>query len=145
VTVQKTDYETRAVDASFKYQGWSLVSELYYRQLSDFIPAVGSLPIPAGLASITDKGLMVQTGYFVIPRTLELYLSTSEIFPQTNLGFRRSSEVLTGANWFWSHTRLQRANLQIINVTRSAASSTFGYYIGGETGWIFAFDVSMMF
>ncbi len=145
VTVQKTDYETRAVDASFKYQGWSLVSELYYRRLSDFRPAVGSLPIPAGLNTITDKGFMVQTGYFVIPRTLELYLSTSEIFPQTDLGFRRSSEVLTGANWFWRRTRLQRANFQVINVTRSAASSSFGYYIGGVTGWIFAFDVSMMF
>ena len=145
VTVQKLDYETRAVDASFKYHGWSLVSELYYRQLLDFRSAVGSLPIPAGLTSITDKGLMVQTGVFPIPRTLELYLSTSEVFPQTSLGFRRSSEVLTGANWFWSHTRLQRANLQVINVTRSATSSVFGYYIGGVTGWIIAADVSMMF
>jgi hypothetical protein len=40
---------------------------------------------------------------------------------------------------------LQRANFQAINVTRSATSSVFGYYIGGLTGWIFAGDVSMMF
>ena len=53
--------------------------------------------------------------------------------------------MLTGVNWFWRHTRLQRANLQVINVTRSATSSTFGYYIGGVTGWIIAADVSMMF
>jgi hypothetical protein len=109
------------------------------------VPAVGSAPIPAGLGSITDKGFMVQSGFFPIPETLELYLSTSQIYPQTELGFRRSYEVLGGVNWFWRHTRLQRANFQAINVTRSATSSVFGYYIGGLTGWIFAGDVSMMF
>ena len=88
---------------------------------------------------------MVQTGFFPIPKTLELYLSTSQVYPQTDRGFRRSSEVLTGVNWFWRHTRLQRVNFQAINVTRSATSSVFGYYIGGLAGWIFAGDVSWMF
>ncbi len=106
---------------------------------------MGSAPLPAGLSSITDKGFMVQTGFFPIPKTLELYLSTSQIYPQTDRGFRRSSEVLTGVNWFWRHTRLQRVNFQAINVTRSATSSVFGYYIGGLAGWIFAGDVSWMF
>jgi len=145
VTVQKADYETQAVDASFKYRGWALDSEFYHRTLGSFVTAVGSLPIPTGLSSISDHGFMVQTGYFFIPRTLEMYLSGSMVFPDTDLGFRRSSEVLAGANWFWTHTRLQRANLQVINVTRSATSSTFGYYTGGLTGWIIAADVSMMF
>jgi hypothetical protein len=68
-----------------------------------------------------------------------------QLYPQTDRGFRRSSEVLTGVNWFWRHTRLQRVNFQAINVTRSTTSSVFGYYIGGLAGWIFAGDVSWMF
>jgi hypothetical protein len=145
VTIQKANYQTRAIDASAKYHGFSIVAEAYYRKLQDFLPAVGSAPLPAGLSSITDKGFMVQTGFFPILKTLELYLSTSQIKPQTDLGFRRSYEVLGGVNWFWRHTRLQRVNFQAINVTRSAPSSVFGYYVGGLTGWIFAGDVSWMF
>lgn len=145
VTIQRLDYETRAADASFKYHGFSLVSEIYYRELTHFTPTTLSLPIPSYLDTVRDKGYMIQGGFFPLPHTLELYASTSHIYPQGSLGFHQSYEGIVGMNWFWTHTRLQRLNVQIIDVYRSAASSTFGYYIGGINGPIFNVDVSMMF
>jgi hypothetical protein len=41
---------------------------------------------------------------------------------------------LAGANYFWFHSRNVRSNVEIINVNRSAASSTFGFYLGGQKG-----------
>ena len=52
VTVQKLDYDVLAVDAGFKYRGFSFQSEYYVRKLSDFL-ATGPVP----LESIVDQGL----------------------------------------------------------------------------------------
>jgi Phosphate-selective porin O and P len=143
VTVQTARFNLIAVDAAIKYKGMFLQAEAYYRVLDDFVATEGSLPIP--LKSIKDKGFYVQGSFYPIPRKLELYAATSQIYPDKSAGYRHSYEYLVGANWYWSGTRYQRMNLQIIDVTRSPVNSTFGYYTGGMTGTTITLDASINF
>lgn len=143
ITVQKANFEVYSVDAGMKYNGIFLQTEAYYRVLNDFRLTDVSLPSP--VQSIRDKGFYVQSGFMVVPRKLELYASTSWVFPDKEAGYSDSHEWILGANWFWSGTRYQRLNFQWINVTDSPTSSTFGYYTGGMDGNTLTIDASMLF
>ena len=142
-TVQNASYQSIATDWAFKYRGIFVQAEAYMRYLSHFTPTITSAPLP--FTSIRDTGFYVQAAFYPLPRTLELYTATSQIFPDSSRGYRHSYEYLMGANWYWSHTRNQRVNFQVIDVTRSPASSTFGYYTGGMTGQTYSMDVSYLF
>ncbi|HEY7158625.1 MAG TPA: hypothetical protein VH575_32070 [Gemmataceae bacterium] len=81
--VDKFDYYAFDAWASFHWRGFSLTNEWWYRRLTGFqtVPAGGNLLIyqdgsganalfPGG--NLTDFGTLVQGGYFVIPKKLEL-------------------------------------------------------------------------
>ena len=59
---------------------------------------------------------------------------TSQIYGDKDAGFDNSSEYIGGANYYITRSRNYRINAQIMNVNRSPASSTFGYYVGGQNG-----------
>ena len=52
------------VDAGFKYLGFSLLSEYYFRIITN--------SDGAALPDLFDRGFYVQAGYFIIPKKLEL-------------------------------------------------------------------------
>jgi hypothetical protein len=140
VTVQNVDYQLLAIDAGLKYRGLFLQTELYRRQLDSFV-ADGALPV----TEIVDTGFYVQAGFYPIPRKLEIYAATSQIFGDDDAGFGDSSEYLIGANWYPFDTRNHRLNLQIIDVNDSPAGSTFGYYTAGQDGTTVSAAFSVFF
>lgn len=144
VTIQTANFELLAVDLGFKYRGFFLQTEAYYRTLNDFrLTSLSTAPLPT--QSIRDKGFYVQTGFFPVPKRLEVYASTSRIYPDGDAGFSDSRDVAVGANWYWSGTRYQRMNLQYIDVKDSPASSTFGYFTGGLDGQVITLEASVLF
>ena len=60
-------------------------------------------------------------------------------------GFSASSEYIGGGNFYPFDTRNHRLNVQIQNVNHSPVSSTFGYYVGGQTGTTFSTAFSVFF
>jgi hypothetical protein len=140
VTVQLADYEMLALDAGLKYRGFFLQAEYYNRWLDDF-DADGPLPV----STIHDTGFYVQVAFFPLPRLLELYAATSQIWGDESAGFGHSYEVLGGGNYYLADTRNIRLNLQLIGVNRSPVSSSFGYYVGGQEGLTVSAAVSLFF
>ena len=140
VTVQEVDYRILSFDAGVKYRGIFVQTEIYTRWLDDFV-ADGPLPV----ASILDRGFYVQGAFFPVPKKLELYGATSQIFGDKDAGFGDSSEYLVGANFYPWNTRNHRLNFQVIDVNRSPVSSTFGYYVGGQTGTTYSAAFSVFF
>ena len=140
VTVQQLDYRILSFDAGLKYRGFFLQTELYSRRL-DGLEADGLLPVQ----HIDDKGFYVQGAFYPIPKRLELYAATSQIFGDSDAGFDDSSEYLLGANVYPFKTRNHRLNVQVIDVNHSPVSSTFGYYAGGMDGTIFSTAFSVFF
>jgi len=140
VTVQQANFRVLAVDAGMKYRGIFLQTEIYHRWLDGF-EADGPLPVNR----IVDKGLYVQGAFYPIPRKLELYGATSQIFGDKDAGFSNANEYLGGANVYLANSRNYRLNFQVIRVKRSPVSSTFGYYVGGQTGPIVTAALSIFF
>jgi hypothetical protein len=140
VTVQQLDYRILSFDAGMKYKGLFLQTEIYHRWLDDFV-ADGPLPV----ASIFDRGFYVQGSYYLLPRKLELYGVTSQIFGDEDAGFEHSDEYGGGVNYYPADTRNHRFNLQVLHVNRSPVSSTFGYYIGGQKGTTVSAAFSVFF
>ena len=129
VTVDRVDYRILSFDAGMKYRGVFLQAEIYNRWLDHFV-ADGPLPVDA----IHDSGFYVQGAFYPVPKKLEAYGATSQIFGDRNAGFRDSSEYLVGVNFYPTNTRNHRLNVQVMSVNRSPVSSAFGYYIGGQHG-----------
>ncbi len=123
-----------------KYHGIFLQAEYFARRLDNF-DADGLLPS----SKIEDTGFYVQGSFYPIPKVLELYAATSQIYGDKSAGFGNSSEYLVGANWYPFQTRNHRLNLQLMDVNKSPVSSTFGYYTGGQDGWTVATAFSVFF
>ena len=88
---------------------------------------------PCRSSSIHDSGFYVQGAFYPMPKKLELYGATSQIFGDTSAGFSTSSEYIGGGNFYPFDTRNHRLNVQVQKVNRSPVGSTFGYYVGGQT------------
>jgi len=129
VSVLEADYSILALDAGMKYRGIFLQPEFYYRRLNSF-KADGLLPVD----EIIDKGFYVQAAFYPVPKKLELYAVTSQIYGDTNAGFGNSSEYILGTNWYPFDSRNYRFNIQLMDINKSPVSSTFGYYTAGQDG-----------
>ena len=140
VTADQVDFRILSIDAGMKFKGIFLQTEIYNRWLEDFI-ADGPLPV----TSIHDRGFYVQAAFFPVPKKLELYGITSQIFGDADAGFGDASEYGAGMNFYPANTRNHRLNLQYINVDASPVSSTFGYYVGGMKGNTFSAAFSVFF
>ena len=140
VTVERVDYRLLSFDAGVKYRGIFLQTEFYTRWLDDFV-ADGVLPV----RSIVDRGFFIQGAFFPVPKKLEAYAVTSQIFGDKDAGFDNSSEYGAGLNLYPADSRNHRLNVQVTRVRRSPVSSTFGYYVGGQDGTTVAAAFSIFF
>jgi hypothetical protein len=140
VTVQNVNYRLFSFDAGVKYKGFFLQTEIYNRWIDNF-KADGPLPV----TEIHDSGYYVQGGFYPVPRTLELYGATSQIFGDESAGFSTSSEYIGGGNYYPFNSRNIRLNAQFQKVNHSPVGSTFGYYTGGHDGTTFSTAFSIFF
>lgn len=137
VTVETLDYGIVAVDAGFKYRGFSFQSEYYVRRLWQF-EATGPLPED----SLLDHGFMVEAMHMVVPRTLGLYLVGGYVFDDFE---RHPWELAGGASLFPFESYVWRLNLHVIRVEKSPASSNFGYYTAGQSGFTISLATDILF
>jgi len=140
VTVNEADVRLLSFDAGMKYRGIFVQTEIYHRTLKGF-EADGPVPVD----QIVDDGFYVQAAFYPIKQKLELYAATSWVFGDKDAGFGDSHEYLGGANLFWFPSRNVRSNVQVIHVDRSPASSTFGFYVGGQKGTTLSVATSFYF
>jgi hypothetical protein len=140
VTVQRARYRNNSMDAGIKYHGIFLQAEYYNRWLDHFVT---DGPVPN--RQITDRGFYIQGAFYPIRKKLEVYGATSWVYGDKNAGFRTSHEFLEGVNYFPFNSRNYRVNGQVIHVDRSPASSSFGFYVGGQKGTTVSVATSIYF
>jgi len=140
VTVDTANFAVLSFDAGVKYRGFFLQTEYYNRWLDNF-KADGRLPV----ANIRDTGFFVQGAFYPVPKKLELYGATSQIYGDKSAGFSNAWEYLGGMNFYPAGSRNHRLNVQVIDVHHSPVSSAFGYYVGGQTGTTVATSFSVFF
>ncbi|HEY9465845.1 MAG TPA: DUF3011 domain-containing protein [Vicinamibacterales bacterium] len=140
VTIDQVDFRILSFDAGVKYHGVFLQTEIYHRWLDNLI-ADGVLPV----SSILDRGYYVQGAFYPLPKKIEVYGATSQIYGDKDAGFGNASEYLAGMNYYPFDTRDIRLNVQVIDVNHSPVSSTFGYYTAGQDGTTVSAAFSVLF
>lgn len=136
VTVEKLHYQLVSAAVGMKYHGLWIQGEGYGRLLDHFL-AIGNMPV----REVRDSGFYVQIADMIVPKRFELYGGTSYIFGQ----FGNSREFLVGTNYYPWNTRNIRLNTQLIEAYHSPVSSTFGFYVGQQTGPIFSIGMTALY
>ncbi|HEX5110993.1 MAG TPA: DUF3011 domain-containing protein [Vicinamibacterales bacterium] len=136
VTVNTVDYNMVSVDAGIKHKGRSLEAEFYWRHLNDFT-GINT----GGLAPMDDYGYQLQSSAMFVPRTLQGYISGSQIFGTHGDPW----EVRAGANWYFMKERGLRLNGEWIYVRESPVGYTAYPMPVGANGPLFHINLEMNF
>ncbi len=134
--IRQATYEMLAANAGFKYQGWSLEAEFYYRRVNDF-DTTGPIPV----SELKDHGFQIQGSTMLIPRTLQGYLGYSRI----NGEYGDPYDVSVGANWFPFKRKEVRLSVQGLYLKDSPVGySSVPFAVGGN-GWAYTTDLILAF
>lgn len=124
------DYSTWAVDGIFKYRGFSLQSEFYFKNV---ILHDKGLPCMNTACTLTAPGRIgnalgwyVQSGYYLIPRKLEVAARYAYWDPDTRAADDLVHQTDVSLNWFLNGTY----DHQIMVTYSNIQMGTGGYAIG---------------
>jgi hypothetical protein len=134
--IRKADYQMTAVNSGFKFRGWSLEAEAYYRILDRF-QTTGPIPID----ELTDYGFQVQGSTMLFPKKLQGYLEYSKIYGD----YGNPWDFTVGLNWFPFERKEFRLNVQGLYLEDSPVGySSVPFTVGGN-GWVFSADAIVAF
>ncbi len=128
-----------AVDASFKYRGWSTTLEYYFRNVSDIRGAA--------VPELFDHGLWFQLGKFVVPRKLELITRWSRVQGDSGtLGVtdQSSEEIAAAMAWYFreNHAKLVVDATYLDGAPINSSSLDIA---PGNRGWLFRSQIQFSF
>jgi hypothetical protein len=143
VTVTDARYRMTTVDGGFKYRGFSLEGEYFWRWLDDF--KFLDTPTPEliqGLPSrLFDHAFQIQGSAMVVPKTLQAYMGFSKIFGQ----FGQPRDFRVGANFFPFKNKVVRWNNEALYLYKSPVGYTSVPYPIGGRGWVFHSSMELAF
>ena len=127
------DYSTWSLDYVFKYRGFSFQTEYYYKNVTRQDKSAPCLQTNAGVCTAFSPGLLgnsqgwyAQSGYFLLPRKLELAGRYAYWDPDTNAAGDLVREVNVALTYYVNGNYDQTITLQYSNL----AMGTGGYAIG---------------
>ena len=134
-TVEAFDVTLLAIDAAFKYRGWSANGEYFWRSVTDL---KANLPVPdVGL----QQGLYVEGGFFVLPQQLELNSQFAYVTGKLN----STSSYATGFSYYPRKSQNFKMTLDATLIDGSPANSPGSDVLVGDDGvlvraqWQFVF------
>jgi hypothetical protein len=135
-TITEATYFMTALDAGFKYRGFALEGEYYFRWIDDF-EVVGTIPV----SELYDHGFELQASAMLVPETVSAYLAGSKIFGE----YGDPWDLGIGVNWFPFKQRLLRVNAEMLYLEDSPVGySSVPFAVGGN-GWVFQTNIESRF
>jgi hypothetical protein len=134
--ITEVRYQMMALDAAAKYKGFALEFEYYTRWL-DELAFVGAIP----REHFYDTGYTLQASAMPISKTLQVYVSGSQIFGQ----YGNPYDIALGVNYFPLHRRDLRLNVMGLWVKNSPVGYTAYPVPVGGNGFTFLTDFSLAF
>lgn len=138
-TVSQYDVNLFCVDASHKYQGWSLTTEYYFRNISGF--RGDTVP------NLFDHGFWLQVGKFVVPEKMQLLARWSRVAGKSGtlgLESQSSDERAVGFVWYFRR-RYARLTCDATYLDGAPISSSALDVFPGDKGWLFRTQIQFGF
>jgi hypothetical protein len=136
ITVNEVDYRMTSIDAGIKHKGMAVEGEVYWRWLSDFAG-----DNTGGIANITDSGYQLQVSAMAVPKLLQVYAGTSQVFGR----YGDQWEFRAGQNFYPVRERGVRLNGEFMYVDRSPVGYTAYPYPVGARGPVFHINFEINF
>ena len=143
ITITDARYRMSTVDGGFKYKGYSLEGEYYWRWLDSFkfLEAVNPLQMERVPGRVFDQAFQLQGTAMVIPKTLQAYAGHSRIFGQ----YGDPWDFRVGANWFPYKNKVLRWNTEALYLRNSPVGYTSVPFAVGGNGWAFHSSLELAF
>ncbi len=143
VTITDARYRMSTVDGGFKYRGFSLEGEYFWRWIDNFKfvtqPTVAQLQqIPSQLF---DHSFQIQGSAMIVPKKLQAYIGFSKIFGQ----YGQPRDFRTGVNFFPFKNKVLRWNNEALYLYKSPVGYTSVPYPVGGRGWVFHSSMELAF
>ena len=123
------DLQTLMVDAVFKYQGFSLMSEFAYKDVSDVSIQKNGENVPAelidanGRSYYTGKGIVVQAGY-LFKNNWEVATRYTQVKPNQKLSFKEQKEYTLGlSKYIVGHSLKVQSDVSLIDTAGKDANT----------------------
>jgi hypothetical protein len=129
------DFSTWTLDSAFKYRGFSIQGEYWFRTITRHSQGRTCMQTaaPAGPCTVfapgelgNSTGWYVQSGYYLIPRKLEVAARYAWWDPDTNSGGDLIKEVDLSLNWFLSGTYDHQIMLTYTNIAMGQGGFAIG-------------------
>lgn len=131
---------TWALDANIKYRGWSLHSEFYFRNNTLREQVIRNIPRQLG----NSTGWYVQSGYYLIPKRLEVAARYAYWDPDTKASEDLIKQVDASLSYYFHSTYDHKIVFQYSTVTMGtggfAAGRSFPDVPAGATNAVFNVD-----
>ena len=122
--VKSFDVTLAAVDAAFKYRGWSANGEYFWRSVTDL---KANLPVPeVGL----QQGFYVEGGFFVLPKQLELNSQFGFVTGRAG----SNSSYAAGFSYYPRKSQFLKLTIDATFINRSPTNSGGSNVIVGDSG-----------
>jgi hypothetical protein len=136
-SVQQLTYQMVDLEAGFKYKGWSLEGEYYFRLMNDFHVTGGTIPV----SQVFDHGFQVQASTMIVPKLLQAYVAPSKVFGK----YGNPWEVGLGLTLFPFKRKEMRMNFQALYESQAPAGNIALPFSPGDKGWIYTVDMGVWF
>ncbi|MBL8817937.1 MAG: hypothetical protein JNL58_18070 [Planctomyces sp.] len=134
-TVESFDVSLLALDAAFKYQGWSANAEYFWRSVTDLR---ANLPVPeVGL----QHGFYVEGGFFILPKEFEL---NSQFAYVTGKAGNRTSYA-TGFSYYPRKSQFLKLTVDATLIDGSPVNSTGSDILVGTEGTLVRTQLQVLF
>lgn len=123
-TVESFDVTLMAIDAAYKYRGWSANGEYFWRSATDL---KANLPVPAvGL----QQGFYLEGGFFVLPQQFEL----NSQFAYVTGKQKTTSSYATGFSYYPRKSQNFKVTIDATLIDGSPTNSTGSDVLVGDDG-----------
>jgi hypothetical protein len=136
ITITDARWRMSSLDGGFKYRGYSLEGEYFWRRLDNFRG-----PNTQGLPTVSDHGFQMQGSAMIVPRTLQAYAGHSRIFGQ----YGNPWDFRAGTNWFPYKNKVLRWNTEALYLHGSPVGYTSVPFAVGGTGFVFHSSLELAF
>lgn len=134
--INKITYQMIAANAGFKYRGWAVEGEVYYRHLDNF-QTTGMVPID----SVTDHGFQLQGSTMLVPKRLQAYAEFSKIYGDNG----NPHDFSLGLNWYPFDRKETHVSVQGLYLDDSPVGYASVPFSVGGNGWAFTTDFIISF
>src|ERR1700752_5140275 len=136
VTIEDARYRMVSLDGGFKYRGFSLEGEYFWRWLDKFRGEN-----TGGIPRLFDQSAQIQASAMIVPQSLQAYAGYSKIFGQ----FGQPWDFRVGPNFVPFKNKGVRWNTEALYLDRSPFGYTSVPFPLGGRGWVFHSNMELAF